>query len=131
MNNMKKTTMLDSKLYTIVEYAAKEKISISTLRRKIKKNEIKHKLIDGKYFICTDIDNESDKNDENVQTVINYENSKSNYINKELENYNALILENQRLKKEIAKYKEEITDIKMLISLYENEKKELRIKTHH
>lgn len=36
---------------SLTEYSAKYKVSISTLRRRIKANEISHKFLDGKYLI--------------------------------------------------------------------------------
>src|SRR5579872_3980274 len=34
-----------------MEYSAKYRVSLSTLRRRIKGGEIEHKLLDGKYFV--------------------------------------------------------------------------------
>lgn len=36
---------------TLMDYSAKHRVSLSTLRRRIKGGEIEHKLVDGKYLI--------------------------------------------------------------------------------
>lgn len=36
---------------TLVEYSNRHKVSISTLRRKIKSNDLTHQFIDGKYYL--------------------------------------------------------------------------------
>jgi len=77
----------------ILEYANVKNISISTVRRGIKSGRFKYKEENGKYFIWT----------------------KSDQSQKKFEQ----ALENDLLKKEIKQLKEEIADLKMLLSIYE------------
>ena len=79
---------------SIVEYANVKKTSISTIRRAIKANHVKYKEENGRYLIWT----------------------KTNQEKEELE----LKLENEFLKKQIRELKEEVSDLKMLLSVYES-----------
>lgn len=71
---------------SIVSYASKNNISISTIRRSIKSGSIKYKIEDGKYFLFDEIPN------------------------------SAIEIENRHLR-------EEIIELKMLLSAYEQEYK--------
>ncbi|MBF0363591.1 MAG: hypothetical protein HQK49_21400 [Oligoflexia bacterium] len=93
---------------SILEYATKENISISTIRRRIKSGELKYKLINGKYFIYSD----------KIEKIVKASGTLTSSV-VEWKVHKELVAENQRLKKEIIKYKEEIIEIKMLLSLYE------------
>ncbi len=75
---------------SILDYARIKKISISTIRRSIKSGIVNYKLLDGKYFIYTNKDQPE----------------------QEIDGFEILLRENQKLK-------EEITDLKMLLSVYE------------
>jgi hypothetical protein len=75
---------------SILDYARVKKISISTIRRSIKSGIINYKLMDGKYFIYT----------------------KKEQPETEVDGFDILLRENKKLK-------EEITDLKMLLSVYE------------
>jgi hypothetical protein len=77
---------------TIFEYCELRKKSISTVRRYIKAERIKYKMVDGKYYIAV----------------------KKTLINKPDEKYKLKNMEN-----EILKLKEENLELKMLIDLYE------------
>ena len=88
---------------SILEYAAFKKTSISTVRRHIKANRVKHKKEDGKFFIYVATDKVKLEKDQEKR---------------ELE----LMLENNALKQALSKRDEEINDLKMLISIYENKK---------
>lgn len=79
----------------ILEYARVKNVSISTIRRGIKSGRFKYKEENGKYLIWTKSD----------QAKINLD----------------LNLENEILRKEIKQLKEEIADLKMLLSIYEKE----------
>lgn len=90
---------MEGKWLSVLEYASFKKKSISTVRRYIKANRVKHKEENGKYFIWV-----------------------KNFIsNKMLEEKEQLSLkfEFERLKKENIELKEEISEAKMLIELYE------------
>lgn len=80
---------------TITEYSFLKNKSISTIRRYIKANRVKTKLIDGKYYIWTN------------KTINLNENISSNKVIKKLE-------------EKIKHLTEENNELKMLIELYEN-----------
>lgn len=77
----------------ILEYANVKNVSISTVRRGIKSGRFKYREESGKYLIWTRLD-QSKKNSE-------------------------YLLENELLKKENKQLKEEMEDLKMLLSIYE------------
>ena len=79
---------------SILEYASLKKTSISTIRRSIKSGHIKHKEENGKYYIWT---------------------KESLLKRDELE----LKMEIELLKKKNRDLIEEINDLKMLLSVYE------------
>lgn len=93
---------MEGKWLSILEYASFKKKSISTVRRYIKANRVKHKEENGKYYIWA-------KNYTNINTVEERE-----------------LLENkfelERLKKENRILKEEVAELRMLVSIYENSK---------
>ena len=95
---------MDGKWLSVLEYAAFKKKSISTVRRYIKANRVKFKEENGKYFIWTK----------------NYSASKSSDEKEALE----LKFENERLKKENIYLKEQISEMEMLVNIYENSKRE-------
>lgn len=88
----------------ITEYAIQRNKSISTIRRYIKANRVKHRLVNGKYFIK--IQSIKLKKFDSNQTKI-----------KKMEH------ENKLLKDEVRKLKENVQEFKMLIKLYEEENK--------
>jgi len=93
---------MDGKWLSILEYASYKKKSISTVRRYIKADRVKSKEEDGKYFIWTRnfVDQTTNGDKETLNTKF----------------------ENERLKKEIRYLKEEMGEMQMLISIYEQEK---------
>ena len=91
---------MDGKWLSILEFAAYKKKSISTVRRYVKANRVKHKEVQGKYYIW----------------VKNYI---SNHTAEEKEVLE-LKLEAERLKKEVRELREENTELKMLVQLYES-----------
>ena len=80
---------------TITEYSFLKNKSVSTVRRYIKAQRVKTKLIDGKYYIWT---NKNIKLNENIS---------SNEVIKKLQS-------------NIQKLTEENNELKMLVELYEN-----------
>lgn len=94
---------MEGKWLSILEYAAFKKKSISTVRRYIKANRVKFKEDNGKYFIWTKNFNTRATQGDKDQLEIRFE--------------------NERLKKENRQMKEELAEIKMLISLYESKNK--------
>lgn len=93
---------MEGKWLSILEYAAYKKKSISTVRRYIKANRVKHKDENGKYFIFV-------KNLSETSTASDREVLK-------------LQLENDRLKREINRVIEINNEYKMLIDIYEKQK---------
>ena len=91
---------MEGKWLSVLEFAAYKKKSISTVRRYIKANRVKHKEENGKYFIWT-----------------------KNYIpvhSTQEKDQLTLKFELERLKKENQELKEELAESKMLIELYES-----------
>lgn len=89
---------MEGKWLSVLEFAAYKKKSISTVRRYIKANRVKHKEEAGKYFIFV-----KDYNDQNYEKEI-------------LD----LKLENQRLQRELQLKIEELEEVKMLVTIYES-----------
>lgn len=75
---------------SLIDYAAKEGISLSTLRRHIKSNKISFKLEKGRYLLL--------------------------HHEKDNPNQDALI---EQLTHELKKAQEEIAELKMLVAIYE------------
>ena len=88
---------------SITDYSLYKKVSISTIRRHIKTNILKYKEENGKYFIYV-------RNSERVKL-------------KEEEEVLKIKLENELLKNQLRQLREDNNELKMLIELYESEKK--------
>lgn len=86
---------------SISEYSQYKNVSISTIRRHIKNNILKHKEENGKYFI--------------------YVHSKERIELKEEEELLRAKLELELLKTNLKVLKEENSELKMLVNLYETE----------
>ncbi len=91
---------MEGKWLSVLEFAAYKKKSISTIRRYIKANRVKFKEDAGKYYIF----------------VKNFEDEITTLERRTLE----LQLENERLKKENRFLNEELSEVKMLITIYES-----------
>jgi hypothetical protein len=88
---------------TLVEYSHYSRISISTIRRMLKKNELKFREENGRYLIFSNLKKiEVPKVSQNTEREI-------------LE----LKLENTRLQMELRKTIEENNELRMLVNLYE------------
>lgn len=92
---------MQEKWLPIIDYVRATNSSISTIRRHIKKNKIRHKKVEGKYYIFS-----NDVKDEEVELAKDKENL-------------SLKLENIRLKNEIKELTIENQEIKMLLAIYE------------
>jgi len=88
---------------SIADYSQYKKASVSTIRRHIKSNLIKHKEEDGKYFIYV-------PNAEKVKL-------------KEDEELLRARLESELLRQEIKILREENSELRMLVDLYESTEK--------
>ncbi len=84
---------------SVLEYATAKKTSISTIRRLIKAGHVKHREENGKYFIWT----------REVKDNLEIE-----------KNEMAMKLNLELLKKQNRELTEEVNDLKMLLSVYEN-----------
>ena len=84
---------------SITDYSLYKKVSISTIRRHIKNNILKHKEEDGKYFI--------------------YVASSDRVKLKEEEETLRVKLENELLKSQLRQLREENNELRMLVDLYE------------
>ena len=100
--------MSEGNWLNITEYSNYKDISISTVRRYIKANRVKHKMLDGKYLIFVAEEKLRPKNE-----LSEKENIK-------------LKLDVQRLAEKVKKLEEENNDLKMLIQIYESEKQAQR-----
>ena len=87
---------------SILEYAQYRKVSISTVRRYVKSNRVQHKKENGKFFIFVSNDN--------------YEKRMSLKEDK-------TSLETKKLKNQIKQLREENAELKMLVTIYENQKR--------
>ena len=85
---------------SITDYSLYKKVSISTIRRHIKTNILKHREEDGKYFI--------------------YVASSDRVKLKEEEEILRIKLENELYKSQIRQLREENTGLRMLVEIYEN-----------
>ncbi|MEI6093272.1 MAG: hypothetical protein WCQ47_06275 [bacterium] len=66
----------------ITEYSLRKGISVSTIRRKIKSNTIKHKIENGKYFIMDDnLENNQEDFSFCINTLGNTGNNKTCFTN--------------------------------------------------
>ncbi len=84
---------------SITDYSHYKKVSISTIRRHIKNNILKHKEEDGKYFI--------------------YVASSDRVRLKEEEEILRIKLDNELLKTQLRQLHEENNELRMLVNLYE------------
>jgi hypothetical protein len=91
---------IDGVWLSITDYSVYKKVSISTIRRHIKTNVIKHKEEDGKYFI--------------------YLANSGRIKLKEEEEILRVKLENELYKSQIRQLREENMGLRMLVDLYEN-----------
>lgn len=90
---------------SIIEYSQIKNVSISTIRRHIKANILKHKEEKGKYFVYTT--KVAEKTDGLTKEVFE------------------LKLENERLNDEVKNLTEQLNEMKMLVQIYEAGKKEM------
>lgn len=121
----------------LAEYSMKHKVSVSTLRRKIKATEIEYKLDEGKYMIL-DTDEEH-RPSLKGETFLSENTTMSAYPNKEA--HESVITAANRLladlkkaytqvlqdkEEQITNLKEEISDLKTLVKVLESENGRLR-----
>lgn len=118
----------------LTEYSMKHKVSISTLRRKIKAEDIQYRLDDGKYFIfeldeaangtrpslkseptAVASDQEQINNSQKSESVI----TAANRLLADLKKAYTQVLQDKEL--QIVSLKEEISDLKTLIKVLEEE----------
>ena len=85
---------------SITEYSSRSGVSISTIRRKIKKQEIKHTSLGGKYYIY----------DESFQAPTQVAKNRLFLLEEE----------NKHLKNKIKEQVEEIGELRMLVTIYES-----------
>ncbi len=93
---------MEGRWLSILEFAAYKGKSISTVRRYIKADRVKHKEDNGKYFIW--VNNYRDPNGASEKDFLE------------------IRLENERLKKENRALTEKTGELEMLVKLYEEEK---------
>ncbi len=94
---------------TIPEYSTYRNKSVSTIRRYIKSDQVKHKLEEGKYLIFV-----SDENYQNKKQVLEKSDMELRFKLVELES-------------KIRQLEEENNDLRMLVQIYEQKDKELPI----
>lgn len=96
---------MEGRWLSILEFANYKGKSISTVRRYIKADRVKHKEDNGKYYIWAK----------------DYQSAETENEKEALE----LRFENERLKKENRQLGEEVAELQMLVKLYEEEKNKL------
>ncbi len=89
----------------LMEYAVQKGVSLSTLRRYIKAQKVEYKLEKGRYFIRNSAILEPHKIDSSKEGIAGL---------------TALQEKNRLLESELHKAYEEISELKMLVDLYEN-----------
>lgn len=105
---------MNSAWLSILEYARYKNISISTIRRYIKAERVKTRMEGGKYHIF-------------VPNYAGIDSSKNASVeaNNNIEDLLRLKLENDSLKKSLLKLQDDISELKMLVAIYENKKMEV------
>ncbi len=96
-------TMTDGVWLSITDYSRYKNVSISTIRRHIKNNILRHKEENGKYFIFA-------PSSEKVKI-------------REEEEVLRVRLENELLRTQVRTLREENNELKMLVEIYEREQK--------
>jgi hypothetical protein len=121
----------------LADYASKYRVSISTLRRKIKNGSIEYKFCDGKYLIF----DEAMGRDETVNNILGASEerlqerdemrtseepilSSANQLLSELKRAYMSILHEKE--EQIIQLKEEVTDLKTLVRVLEEDNERLR-----
>jgi homoserine trans-succinylase len=97
------TATTDGVWLSITDYSRYKNVSISTIRRHIKNNILKHKEENGKYLI--------------------YAASLEKVKNREEEEELKIKLENEHLRSQVRQLCEENSELKMLVDLYEKQSK--------
>lgn len=112
----------------LLNYSTKYSVSLSTLRRRIKSGSIEFKLDQGKYFILDDIPARAPvipKNEPSMNQEAPLSASVLNSANKlveEIKTAYAKVL--QEKEEQISRLKEEVVDLRMLVRVLEDTKKE-------
>lgn len=125
---------------SLTDYSAKHKVSISTLRRKIKSTEIEYRLDEGKYMILDS--DEQDYSNEKHRPSLKSEATSNEYstMNAKESGESVITAANRLLadlkkaytqvlqdkEEQISGLKEEISDLKTLIKVLESENDRLR-----
>jgi hypothetical protein len=79
----------------IIEYAMKRGVSVSTLRRRIRSNQVQHRLENGRYLILDEENNDQHEFQTRLESKL------------------------QKLESDLQRANEEISELKMLMALYE------------
>jgi hypothetical protein len=121
----------------LTEYSNKYRVSLSTLRRKIKSGELENRFIDGKYFIKDGPVKAASPGLENiappssVKSQVQSEGSENDShwratqdLLGELKRAYSLIL--QEKEEQILQLKEEVADLKMLVRVLEQDNERLK-----
>ena len=104
-NTGKSEVLVEGTWLSIVDYASVKGISVSTIRRYIKDDKVKFKLVNGKYFIS-------------IPEAIDLSDKMGDSESLKLK------LEVERLKLKIQKLSSENDELKMLVNLYEGKSSE-------
>ena len=98
---------------SLTEYSVKHRLSLSTLRRYIKSGKVTYRVVSGKYFIFSDEPVSLSSLDSGTSAAGDLDQDK---IDKQLIR---LRNENLKLKVELSAAREEISELKTLVSFYE------------
>ena len=115
--------MQEANWLSLMEYSSKYQVSMSTLRRRIKNRELKYHLKTGKYYLSDEpMDNQQDVD---VNSHVDVEKTSDNtdgYLVELKKAYTTILHEKEE---QIQILKDEIADLKTLVSVLESENQRL------
>lgn len=132
---------MDNQMLSLTEYSSRYRVSISTLRRRIKSNDIPFVFKDGKYFIKEENQQNAPTSDATVRANHRPSQVFGNNVGPSLKNSDPDVGVSERLFVELKKaysqilhekeeqilvLKEEISDLKTLVKVLEAENNRLR-----
>jgi len=115
----------------LTDYASKHKVSVSTLRRRIKANSIKHKFEDGKYLLMDDSPSESPATSDATEGKLKelaeggepILSTATRLLNELKRAYSSILQEKEE---QMIQLKEEVSDLKTLVRVLESDNDRMR-----
>ena len=115
--------MQESNWISLMDYSNKYHVSMSTLRRRIKNRELKYHLKTGKYYLSDEPMVNQQEEELTSQVVVEKTPESSDVYLQELKKAYTMILHEKE--EQIQILKEEIADLKTLVSVLESENQRL------